>query len=125
MCEETKASEYNKKGLNCAESIIKAYNVEFGTDIPVSVGSGLGGGNAVGSLCGAVNATNMIISYEKGRQNESETNSAKIYVKDAMNSVTEKYGSHICKDLKRDKVSCKEIIDFSYKNLKETLKKDL
>jgi len=125
MCEETKASEYNKKGLNCAESVIKAYNEEFGADIPIALGSGLGGGNAVGSLCGAVNAVNIIISYEKGRVSETETSNAKLYVKDAMNSVSEKYGSHICKDLKRDKVSCKEIIDFSYINLKETLKKDL
>lgn len=122
---DVKASKYSEEGLNCAESIIKAYNEEFGTDIPIAFGSGLGGGNAVGTLCGAFSAANMIISYEKGRNEASEPNIAKKYIRDAMNSVDDEYGTFICKDLKTDKVKCKDIMDFSYENIKKTLEKDL
>ena len=52
MSEKKLASDYFMEGLNCAESVIKAYNEEFGTDIPIRVASGLGGGCAVGNLCG-------------------------------------------------------------------------
>ena len=51
MSEKKLASDYFMEGLNCAESVIKAYNEEFGTDIPIRVASGLGGGCAVGNLC--------------------------------------------------------------------------
>ena len=56
MCDKVIASKYHEKGFNCAESVIKAYNEEFNTDIPVCLGSGLGSGCGVASLCGAVNA---------------------------------------------------------------------
>lgn len=122
MDKKIKASEYNEKGYNCAESIIKAYNEEFDTDIPVSLGSGLGAGLTVGSICGAVNAASLIIGYTKGRNDETEMNNARAYTKKLMSQVKEKYNSDLCRDLKRNKVSCKEIIDFSYENLKEILK---
>ena len=48
MDEKKLASDYFMEGLNCAESVIKAYNEEFGTDIPIRIASGLGGGCAVG-----------------------------------------------------------------------------
>lgn len=38
-----------------------------------------------------------------------------------MNRVRDKYNSEICLDLKKNKVSCSEIIDFSYDALKEIL----
>ena len=41
MSEKKLASDYFMEGLNCAESVIKAYNEEFGTDIPIRVASGL------------------------------------------------------------------------------------
>lgn len=44
MCDKVIASKYHEKGFNCAESVIKAYNEEFNTDIPVCLGSGLGSG---------------------------------------------------------------------------------
>ncbi|GAA0070710.1 hypothetical protein UT300003_22340 [Clostridium sardiniense] len=39
-----------------------------------------------------------------------------------MNRVREKYNSEICVDLKRSKVGCGEIIDFSYDALNDLLK---
>ena len=93
----TKPSVYHSQGYNCAEALIKSYNEEHNTDIPVSLGSAMGTGMTVGSLCGAVNAAAMIVG--------------------------EKFNSEICADLKRNKVSCAEIIDFSYEALKEVLDK--
>ncbi|MDR0879198.1 MAG: C-GCAxxG-C-C family protein [Clostridioides sp.] len=121
MEDKMKASKFHGQGLNCAECVIKAYNEEHGTDIPVAIGSGLGGGNAVGSLCGAVNAANIIIGYLKGRENGLEANIAKPCVKKAMDSIDERYGTAICLELKEDKNSCDEIIDFAYDNLKNVM----
>lgn len=117
----TKPSEYHSQGYTCAESIIKSYNEEHNTDIPVSLGSGMGTGITVGSLCGAVNAAVLIIGYLKGRNNTSEKNDARLYSRDLMNRVREKYNSEICVDLKRSKVGCGEIIDFSYDALNDLL----
>ena len=40
-----------------------------------------------------------------------------------VNKVREKYNSEICAVLKKNKVSCAEIIDFSYEALNEVLDK--
>ena len=58
----TKPSEYHKQGYTCTEAIIKSYNEEHNTDIPVALGSGMGTGVTVGSLCGAVNAAVLVLS---------------------------------------------------------------
>ena len=118
-----KPSVYNSQGYNCAESIIKSYNEEFNTDIPVSLGSGMGSGMAVGSLCGAVNAAAMIVGYVKGRESNENTNEARGYARELMNRVRGKFDSEICAVLKKNKVSCAEIVDFSYEALNEVLDK--
>ncbi|MDU1540191.1 MAG: C-GCAxxG-C-C family (seleno)protein [Paeniclostridium sordellii] len=115
----TKPSLYHQQGYNCAESIIKSYNEEHDTDIPVALGSGMGTGMTVGSLCGAVNAAILILGYLKGREDNSESNDARQYSRELMNKVREKYNSEICRDLKKNKVSCSEIIDFAYDALNE------
>jgi len=119
----TKPSVYHSQGYNCAESLIKSYNEEHHTNIPVSLGSGMGSGVTVGSLCGAVNAAAMIVGYIKGRENIGEANEARGYARELMKRVRGKFNSEICIDLKRDKVSCDEIIDFSYEALKDILDK--
>lgn len=118
----TKPSVYHKQGLNCAESMIKSFNEEHNENIPVSLGSGMGSGMRVGSICGAVNAAAMIIGYLKGRENHDEKNEAAQYTKELMNIVREKYNSEICLDLKRSKISCAEIEDFTYDALNTLLK---
>ena len=122
MSEKKLASDYFMEGLNCAESVIQAYNDEFGTEIPIRVASGLGGGCAVGSLCGAVNGACICASFAKGRDKVGEENVAKSFTKKIMDATLEKYGSTDCKALKKDRVGCKEIVDFSYEALKEALK---
>ena len=102
----TKPSIYHSQGYNCAEALIKSYNEEFNTDIPVALGSGMGTGMTVGSLCGAVNAAVLVAGFIKGREDNSIPNEARKYSKEIM----------------KNKVSCSEIIDFSYNALKEVLK---
>ena len=119
----TKPSVYHSQGYNCAEALIKSYNEEHNTDIPVSLGSAMGTGMTVGSLCGAVNAAAMIVGYIKGRENNGEAKEARGYARELMSRVRGKCKSEICADLKRKKVSWGEIIDFSYEALKEVLDK--
>lgn len=117
----TKPSIYHSQGYNCAEALIKSYNEEFNTNIPVALGSGMGTGIVVGSLCGAVNASVLVVGFIKGREDNSTSNEARIYSKEIMKKVREKYESEICANLKKNKISCSEIIDFSYNSLKEVL----
>ena len=118
----TKPSVYHNQGYNCAEALIKSYNEEFNTNIPVALGSGMGTGVAVGSLCGAVNAAVLVTGFIKGREDSSSTNEARKYSKEIMRRVRAQYNTEICANLKKNKVSCSEIIDFSYNALKEVLK---
>jgi len=117
----TRPSVHHSQGYTCAEAIIKSYNEEHNTDIPVSLGSGMGVGVTVGSLCGAVNAAAMVVGYIKGREDNYQPNEARNYSRELMTRVRNKYSTEICSELKRNKVSCSEIIDFSYDALNELL----
>ncbi|MGL5693216.1 MAG: C-GCAxxG-C-C family (seleno)protein [Peptostreptococcaceae bacterium] len=117
----TKPSIYHSEGYNCAEAMIKSYNEEHNTNIPVAIGSGMGVGMTVGSLCGAVNAAVVIIGCIKGRDNKLSQNEARKYSKALMTRVRERYNSELCLDLKRSKVGCDEIIDFTYEELNNIL----
>ena len=119
----TKPSVYHSQGYNCAEALIKSYNEEHDTDIPVALGSAMGTGVTIGSLCGAVNAAAMIVGYIKGRESNENKNEARGYARELMSRVREKFNSEICADLKKNKISCAEIIDFSYEALNEILAK--
>ncbi|RDY23343.1 oxidoreductase [Romboutsia maritimum] len=120
----TRPSIYHSEGYTCAEALIKSYNEEHKTNIPVSLGSGLGVGMTVGSVCGAVNAAAIIIGFIKGRNDKLEQNEARKYTKELMNKVREKYNSEICLNLKRNKVGCDEIINFTYDALNELLESE-
>lgn len=115
-------SEYYKQGFNCAEAMIKAFNDKNNTNIPVSLGSGMGTGFTVGSICGAISAATTIIGYMKGRESLDEPNQARMYTRELMNITREKYGTELCKELKKQGVTCFEIIDSTYDALEEVLK---
>ncbi len=117
----TKPSIYHSQGYNCAEALIKSYNEEHHTNIPVSLGSGMGSGATVGSLCGAINAAVLVIGFIKGRNSELEANEARAYSNKLMKIIREKYNSEMCIDLKRNRVGCDEIIDFTYEALNQLL----
>lgn len=105
---------YVKGQLNCAETIIDAFNKEYNLEIPVAIGSGMGLGLTTGSVCGAVNAAAVIIGFLKGRNSKDETNEARELVNKLMKMVKEKYNSEICFDLKSNKIDCQEIIEFVF-----------
>lgn len=116
-----KAVEFREQGYNCAESIIKALNEEKGLNIPVSTASPFGGGMTVGDTCGAITGSLIAIGSLKGRESNEEANETRNLTKEIMNKVKEKYGTYQCIELKKNHVSCAEIIEFTYSVLKDSL----
>lgn len=116
-----KAVEFHKEGYNCAESILKAVNDEKGLNIPVAVASPFGSGMTVGTTCGAITGTLMAIGAMKGRESSSETNETRKLTKEIMDKVREKYGTFQCIELKKNGVSCDEIIEYAYNVLNESV----
>lgn len=112
-------TNYVKGNYNCAETIIDAYNKHHNASIPVSIGSGMGGGATIGSLCGAINAALVVIGITKGRELPTEENKAREISNALMKDLKEKYGSEICLDLKKSGVSCAEIVEFTYLQLEK------
>ncbi|MEJ8555481.1 C-GCAxxG-C-C family (seleno)protein [Tepidibacter sp. Z1-5] len=107
-----KALDYFGNGYNCAESVIKATNEKKNTEIPVEIASSMGHGMAVGSVCGAICAGVSSIGVLKGGQDAEQKKEARLYTKELMNKIEQEYGSVICRELKGNKVSCKELIDY-------------
>lgn len=112
---------YQHGGLNCAETIIDTYNKRNQKEIPVSIGSGMGGGLTVGSVCGAVNAAMAVIGIEKGREFAEHPNEAREFANKFIKKIRSKYGSELCLDLKKQGVSCTEIVDVAYEMLHEVM----
>ncbi|MBC2853196.1 C-GCAxxG-C-C family (seleno)protein [Cetobacterium sp. 2G large] len=115
---------YVKGQLNCAESIIDSFNKNNNTEIPVALGSGMGTGATIGSLCGAVNAAVLVIGYLKGRETYQEENKARSLANDLLKEIKNKFNSELCVDLKKSNVSCSEIVSFTYEKLEEILSKN-
>ncbi|MGL5056192.1 MAG: C-GCAxxG-C-C family protein [Fusobacteriaceae bacterium] len=118
----SKKTNFAKGGFNCAECLIDAHNKHNNGNIPVSLGSGMGGGLTVASLCGAVNAAAIVIGAVKGRVNPEDSNDARVLVNELMKSVKEKYKSEICRDLKNSGADCSDIVEFVYQELDRILK---
>jgi C_GCAxxG_C_C family probable redox protein len=111
--------ELHKEGYNCAESIIKALNEERDLNIPISIASPFGSGMTVGTTCGAITGALMALGAIKGRESAEEPNETRKFAKSIMNKINDKYGTFDCIELKKNRVSCDEIIEYSYETLKE------
>jgi len=118
----TDVLEYRKQGYNCAESVIKAFNEENNLNIPISIASPFGAGMMVGTTCGAITGALMVLGALKGREEATTKNESIKYAKEMMNKVKEKYGTFECIQLKKQGVSCNEIIEYTYNALKESVK---
>lgn len=111
--------ELHNEGFNCAESIIKAVNEEKNLSIPVALGTPFGTGMSTGNTCGAVVSALMIIGAEKGRESSDEKNNSRAITQSLVNSVIDEFGTIKCIDLKRNGVSCDDIIEFAYNKVNE------
>ncbi|NRT70608.1 C_GCAxxG_C_C family probable redox protein [Clostridium beijerinckii] len=91
-----KVIEFHKEGYNCAESILKAFNEDTGSEIPIAIASPFGGGMTIGSTCGAITGTLMAVGALKGRNSSEEKNNSRVLTKEIINKVKEKYGTLEC-----------------------------
>lgn len=117
----SKAVNYHKQGYNCAESILKSFNDENRLSIPVSIGTPFGSGMTVGSTCGAITGAMIAVGAVSGRETETVPNASRPYANEIMNKVKEKYGTYEYQELKKQGVSCNEIICYMEQQLKELL----
>lgn len=113
--------EIHDQGFNCAESIIKTINEEKNLNIPVALGTPFGAGMSTGNTCGAVVSALMIIGAEKGRESSDESNSTRVITQNLVKAVIDEFGSIKCIDLKRNGISCDDIIEFAYEKVIELI----
>ena len=115
-----KAEEYHKKGYNCSESMLKAFNdIEGREVIPAELGSAFGGGMGIGATCGAITGSLLVLGAIMGRKSAGFPNEAREYARRLLKKVKDTYGTYDCKDLKQKGVACKEIICFMEQELVE------
>jgi C_GCAxxG_C_C family probable redox protein len=112
------ASEYMKKGYNCAQAIMKAYSGEVGLnqEDAIRMASALGGGvGRNGHICGAVSAAALIIGMKFGTIDPVDF-PAKEKAYNKTNELLDRFSAE------NKSVLCKELIDYEMKN-QEELKK--
>jgi C_GCAxxG_C_C family probable redox protein len=111
------ASEYMKKGYNCAQSVIKAYagDVGMNEEDAIKMASVLGGGiGRTGHICGAVSGAALVIGMKFGSTDNTDKHSKdKAYQK--ANELLEKFAAQ------NKSVLCKELLGYDIKT-KEGLK---
>lgn len=113
--------EIRSEGYNCAETLIKIFNEEKNLNIPVSIGTPFGSGMCVAGSCGAVTGALIVIGALEGRESADKPNDTRGYAKEVINRFKEKYRSIDCGELKRNKISCNELIEFAYKTINEII----
>lgn len=64
----------------------------------------------------------MALGAVTGRETSDAKNESRVPAKEVLNKINEKYGTFICKDLKKNGVSCQEIIGYTYEIIEEYLK---
>jgi len=112
------ASEYMKKGYNCAQSIMKAYASEFGMkeEDAIRMASVLGGGiGRNGHICGAVSGAALIVGMKFGTADPADL-PAKEKAYNKTNELLEKFSAEY------KSVSCRELIPYDVKNPEELKK---
>lgn len=98
------ALEKFKKGFNCAQCVILAFNNELGlsTELASKITSGFGGGMCQGEVCGAVTGAVMVLNIKYGNSN-SDDNKSKEMAYEKVRKFSEEFkninGSIICRDL--------------------------
>ena len=92
---------HGKEGFNCAQAVLKAYQAESGMSDPVILSATVaGGGRAIGGVCGALYAAQIILG-----EGESSTQITEQF--------REKAGSIKCKDIKDGACTCREYVEIA------------
>ncbi len=105
MNKAEQAAEYMRGGLNCAQSVVKAYAAEMGFDdnLAVKMASSFGGGmGRNGYVCGAVSGAAFVLGARYGFTDPAEPGAReKTYAK--VNALIERFqkenGAVQCRDL--------------------------
>lgn len=110
-----KALEYHAAGFNCAQSVLAACGEYTGLDdaAALAISAGFGGGLRSGEICGAVSGAVMALGLACPF-NDTADAEAKVKIaglaKSCVSACSDEFGFVRCLDLKRDGVSCTEII---------------
>ncbi len=117
MTVKERAIEYHHKGFNCAQAVLSACSEYTGLEEKTSlaVAGGMGGGVRCGEICGSVSGGVMAIGmanpYNTEKDEEAKKKIAALTV-EYTKTVKEHFGCLRCKDLKRKKLSCDELIGY-------------
>ena len=113
-----KAKTLRSEGYNCAQVVLGAYSdlLPLSYEDTMKLGNGLGGGlGGVGTICGALNAGAMILSFIHGKSEANVEHKKYIYqlTKTFIDEFNQQYGHYDCDPLLKltnEKISCNEYI---------------
>ena len=118
MLKERAREYYQEKGYNCAESIIRAANDEYGLGINeegLRAFGGFGGGMQCGSICGAVCRWIRAISAKEIETNAHHTESLGPKCRAMMDEFKEKFGSAFCAKVRKENFEkdghCRRVVE--------------
>jgi C_GCAxxG_C_C family probable redox protein len=109
------AAEIMRKGLNCSQSVVKAFASELGVpeDAAVKMAASFGGGmGRHGYVCGAVSGAAIVIGSKFGNCDPADT-AARDKAYAAVGSLLEKFQAE------HGTVLCRELIKFNLRNPEE------
>lgn len=111
------ATKLHESGFNCAQSVLCACREYTGLEdnAAFAVSGGFGGGVRCGEICGAISGAVMAVGMAYPYTDGSDSNArALIAAKtcEVTKAYKEKYGCVRCMELKANKISCAELIEF-------------
>lgn len=115
------AAKYFAEGkYNCCQAVICAYCDEYGIDdqeiFKLTEGFGLGMGG-LKDTCGAVTGMFMAIGMHHSAGDKQDPRKTKMETYEAIRTAAAEFerakSSIYCEDLKREKVSCQECVEFA------------
>ena len=123
-----------EQGYNCAESMLRAANEQYGLGLSEEslrlaggFGGGMGAGGACGALCGAVQALAAMMIMDKESSKSSACPQFREECAAYYNAFAEQLGSSECRDLtpkyKKPDIRCFELMEKAWALLEEAAAK--
>ena len=117
LSNEIKKKLPDRKGLNCAETILYTANEVYNLNLDkeaLKLCAGFGGGIGIGDKCGALIASVMVLSKLFVNNNAHENKRIKILTRELLNVYNEKMGDTNCAGLRRThwskEMGCNDVI---------------